>query len=75
MTCAVEGDMGLDFQTSPIPLAQEKISSHPNPAKKTGENPILFQSRKNDSHSRVFFSFSESVSCIKNTVQIKACPP
>ncbi len=61
MTCAVEGDMGLDFQTSPIPLAQEKISFHPNPAKKTGENPVPFQSWKNDSHSRVFY-FSQNLS-------------
>ncbi len=62
MTCAVEGDMGLDFQTSPVPLAKEKISFHPNPAKKTGENPVPFQSWKNDSHSRFFFFFFQNLS-------------
>ncbi|KAI2664199.1 hypothetical protein H4Q32_002341 [Labeo rohita] len=47
----VEGDTGVDFQISPVPLPQKKIPSHPNPTKKLGKNPVPSQSRKNDSHS------------------------
>ncbi len=40
---AIEGDTGVDFQTSPAPLPQKKkISSRPNPTKKLGENPVPF---------------------------------
>ncbi len=83
LECSLEGDTGVDFQTSPVPLPQKKISSHPNPTKKLGENPVPFHSRKNDSHSLplpcfcVFFCFfwPKSVSYSKNIVQITACPP
>ncbi len=47
---AVEGDTGVNSQTSPVPLPQKLISSRPNPTKKLGENPVPFHSRKNDSH-------------------------
>ncbi len=55
----LEGDTGVNSQTSPVPLPQKLISSRPNPTKKLGENPVPFHSRKNDSHSRVFFFFAE----------------
>ncbi len=48
---ALEGDTGVNSQTSPVPLPQKCISSHSNPTKKLGENPVPFHSRKNDSHS------------------------
>ncbi len=47
----IEGDPGVDFQTSPVPLPQKKISSRPNPTKKSGGNPVPFYSQKKDSHS------------------------
>ncbi len=49
--CKLEGDTGVNSQTSPVPLPQKCISSRPNPTKKLGENPVPFHSRKNDSHS------------------------
>ncbi len=74
--CILEGDTGVDFQTSPVPLPQKIISSRPNPTKKLGENPVPFHSRKNDSHSLplpccVFFwgfFWLKSVSYSKNIV-------
>ncbi len=36
----VEGDTGVNSQTSPVPLPQTFISSRPNPTKKLGENPV-----------------------------------
>ncbi len=39
--CILEGDTGVNSQTSPIPLPQKLISSRPNPTKKLGENPVL----------------------------------
>ncbi len=47
----LEGDTGVNSQTSPVPLPQKLISSRPNPTKKLGENPVPFHARKNDSHS------------------------
>ncbi len=55
--CVLEGDTGVNSQTSPVPLPQKLISSRPNPTKKLGENPVPFHSRKNDSHSRVVVFF------------------
>ncbi len=49
--CVLEGDTGVNSQTSPVPLPQKLISSRPNPTKKLGENPVPFHSRKNDSPS------------------------
>ncbi len=65
--CVLEGDTGVNSQTSPVPLPQKLISSRPNPTKKLGENPVTFHSRKNDSHSlplpcRVFFSLRRNLS-------------
>ncbi len=77
----LEGDTGVNSQTSPVPLPQKLISSRPNPMKKLGENPVPFHSRKNDSHSLplpvlfFFFFLPKSVSYSKNIVQITACPP
>ncbi len=71
----IEGDTGVDFQTSPIPLPQKKISSRPNPTKKLGENPVPFQSRKNDFHSLPLPWNLSVKQYSKNTVQITACPP
>ncbi len=37
---SVEGDTGVNSQTSPVPLPQKWISSGPNPTKKLGGNPV-----------------------------------
>ncbi len=72
----LEGDTGVNSQTSPVSLPQKLISSRPNPTKKLGKNPVPFHSRKKDSHSRVVvFFLPKSVSYSKNIVQITACPP
>ncbi len=72
----VEGDTGVDFQTSPVPRPQKKILFRPNPTKKLGENPVPSHSRKNDSHSCLFlFVLPKSVNYSKYIVQITACPP
>ncbi len=75
----LEGDTGVNSQTSPVPLPQKFISSRPNPMKKLGENPVPLHSRKNDSHSLPLpcccFFLPKSVSYSKNIVQITACPP
>ncbi len=52
--CVLEGDTGVNSQTSPVPLPQKLISSRPNPTKKLGENPI-------PSHSRVVVFFSAEI--------------
>ncbi len=75
----LEGDTGVDFQTSPIPLPQKKISSRPNPMKKLGEMP----SRSTPGEEWfpfpptpvLLFFWSKSVSYSKNIVQITVCPP
>jgi len=54
--CVLEGDTGVNSQTSPVPLPQKCISSRPNPTKKLGENPVPFHSRKND---LLLFFFAE----------------
>ncbi len=76
----VEGDTGVNSQTSPVPLPQKLISSRPNPMKKLGENPVPSTPGRMTpipSHSRVvvFFFWPKSVSYSKNIVQITACPP
>ncbi len=56
----VEGDTGVNSQTSPIPLPQKCISSRPNPMKKLGENPVPSTPGRMTpipSHSRVVFFF------------------
>ncbi len=63
----LEGDTGVNSQTSPVPVPQKWISSRPNPTKKLGENPVPFHSRKNDSHSLplpcfFFFFFCRNLS-------------
>ncbi len=40
LECSVEGDTGVNSQTSPVPLPQKLFSSRPNPTKKLGENPV-----------------------------------
>ncbi len=73
----LKGDTGVDFQTSPIPLPQKKISSRPNPMKKLGEMPFHSRGRMTPipSHSSVFVFWPKSVSYSKNIVQITVCPP
>ncbi len=82
ITSPLEGDTGVNSQTSPVPLPQKIISSRPNPTKKLGENPVPSRSTPGrmtpiPSHSRVvvFFFLPKSVSYSKNIVQITACPP
>ncbi len=45
----LEGDTGVNSQTSPVSLPQKCISSRPNPMKNLGENPV--PSTPIDSHS------------------------
>ncbi len=56
----LEGDTGVNSQTSPVPLPQKLISSRPNPTKKLGENPVPSTPGRMTpipSHSRVGFFF------------------
>ncbi len=56
----LEGDMGVNSQTSPIPLPQKLISSRPNPTKNLGENPVPSTPGRMTpipSHSRVVVVF------------------
>ncbi len=56
----VEGDTGVNSQTSPVPLPQKFISSRPNPMKKLGENHVPSTPGRMTpipSHSRVVFFF------------------
>ncbi len=63
----LEGDTGVNSQTSPVPLPQKLISSRPNPTKKLGENPVPSTPGRMTpipSHSRVvvfFFRLNLSV--------------
>ncbi len=79
-TLLIEGDTGVNSQTSPVPLPQKLISSRPNPQKNWRKIPVPFHSRKNDTHSLplpccCYFFLPKSVSYSKNIVQITACPP
>ncbi len=59
-TSVLEGDMGVNSQTSPVPLPQKLISSRPNPTKKLGENPVPSTPGRMTpipSHSRVVVVF------------------
>ncbi len=47
----LEGDTGVNSQTSPVPLPQKLISSRPQSHEKTGGKSRPVHSRKNDSHS------------------------
>ncbi len=56
----LEGDTGVNSQTSPVPLPQKLISSRPNPTKKLGENPVPSTPGRMTpipSHSRVVVFF------------------
>ncbi len=59
----LEGDTGVNSQTSPVPLPQKLIPSRPNPTKKLGENPVPSTPGRMTpipSHSRVVvFFFAE----------------